>query len=203
MKNTKLILAVATLFGAVSVVSIAHADVETRAETRKASSTAIWQATAIKDTKSMLVVTPLKSLTFNYAAGQKSFNQQNGAFDVAIQGQEGATDFQLTAKVITDKLTRTTDNSELTVGVKWNGTSLLTAEETTLIDFNKGTTAGLDNLGQETAFGSKDRVTDRGAFNFVIASAKLDDAVTSFEELSDGTWDGDVSVQFTAVWTLP
>lgn len=46
------------------------------ADTRVAQATATWQATAIKDTTSMLVVTPLKSLTFNYAEGQKSFNQQ-------------------------------------------------------------------------------------------------------------------------------
>ncbi len=91
------------------------------ADTRVAQATATWQATAIKDTTSMLVVTPLKSLTFNYAEGQKSFNQQNGAFDIAIQGQSGATDFKLSSKLIANTLARTTDDSTLTVGVKWNG----------------------------------------------------------------------------------
>ncbi|UNH25672.1 common pilus major fimbrillin subunit EcpA [Moellerella wisconsensis] len=183
------------MFGAVSMANAAE---------RTATATATWQATAIKDTKSMLVVTPLKSLTFNYAEGQKSFNQQEGAFDIAIQGQETATDFQLTAKVVTNTLTRTTDDSQLTVGVKWNGTSLSQSQATTLIDFSQGITAGLDTIGQQSAFATAARATDRGSFNFVIASAKSDSTTdATFEELADGVWDGDVKVQFTAVWTLP
>nr|WP_279604304.1 common pilus major fimbrillin subunit EcpA [Providencia rettgeri] len=51
---------------AASFATVANAD------TRTAQATATWQATAIKYTTSMLVVTPLKSLTFNYAEGQKS-----------------------------------------------------------------------------------------------------------------------------------
>jgi len=194
MKKLGVILAVAA---ALSIASTASAAEKT------ASATATWQATAIKDTKSMLVVTPLKSLTFNYAEGQQSFNQQDGAFDIAVQGQEGATDFQLTAKVVTDTLTRTTDDSELTVGVKWNGSALSKSDATTLIDFGKGLTAGLDSISQQTAFGGDARATDRGVFNFNIASAKADSANVAFTELADGVWDGDVKVQFTAVWTLP
>lgn len=42
-----------------------------------------------KDTTSMLVVTPLNSLTFQYAEGLNGFNSQDGAFDVTIQGGNG------------------------------------------------------------------------------------------------------------------
>ena len=194
----KLILAVATaaMFGTISMANAADT-------TRTASATATWQATAIKDTKSMLVVTPLRNLTFNYAEGQKSFNQQDGAFDIAVQGQDGATDFELTAKIITDTLTRTTDDSELTVGVKWNGTALSTGQSTTLVNFKDGITAGLDTLSQQGSFGGANRITDRGTFNFVIASAQQAGQAAAFSELADGVWDGDVKVQFTALWTLP
>lgn len=179
---------------AASFATVANAD------TRTAQATATWQATAIKDTTSMLVVTPLKSLTFNYAEGQKSFNQQNGAFDVAIQGQSGATDFKLTSKIIANTLARTTDDSTLEVGVKWNGTDLDTTADTTLIDVAQGITSGLDNLAAEGIWDGSDRSTDRGEFTFVIANAKAAGATAEFKDLADGVWDGDVKVQFTANW---
>ncbi|MEY0544871.1 common pilus major fimbrillin subunit EcpA, partial [Providencia rettgeri] len=80
MLNKKMASVLLSTIIAASFATAANAD------TRTAQATATWQATAIKDTTSMLVVTPLRSLTFNYAEGQKSFNQQNGAFDIAIQG---------------------------------------------------------------------------------------------------------------------
>ncbi|KLN45654.1 fimbrial protein [Providencia rettgeri] len=170
------------------------------AETRTAQATATWQATAIKDTTSMLVVTPLKSLTFNYAEGQKSFNQQNGAFDIAVQGQSSATDFKTTSRIIANTLSRTTDDSKLMVGVKWKGEDLNKTTETTLIDVAGGLTSGLDNLAADGAYNGTERATDRGEFTFVIADAEAAGAATEFKELTDGTWDGDVKVQFTATW---
>lgn len=170
------------------------------ADTRVAQATATWQATAIKDTTSMLVVTPLKSLTFNYAEGQKSFNQQNGAFDIAIQGQSGATDFKLSSKLIANTLARTTDDSTLTVGVKWNGEDLSKTTDVVLIDTSKGLTSGLDNLAADGIYNGSERATDRGEFTFVIASAQVAGATADFKSLADGVWDGDVKVQFTATW---
>ena len=179
---------------AASFATVANAD------TRTAQATATWQATAIKDTTSMLVVTPLRSLTFNYAEGQKSFNQQNGAFDIAIQGQAGATDFKLASKIIANTLARTTDDSKLTVGVKWNGEDLTKNNDLVLIDTSTGLTSGLDNLAADGVYNSSDRATDRGEFTFVIAKAKAAGAVAEFKDLDDGVWDGDVKVQFTANW---
>lgn len=48
------------------------------------SATASWDASATKDVTSALVVTPLKSLNFQYAEGIKAFNAQKGAFDITI-----------------------------------------------------------------------------------------------------------------------
>ncbi|WP_369310004.1 common pilus major fimbrillin subunit EcpA [Providencia rettgeri] len=194
MFNKKMVSVLLSGVIAASFATVANAD------TRTAQATATWQATAIKDTTSMLVVTPLKSLTFNYAEGQKSFNQQNGAFDVAIQGQSGATDFKLTSKIIANTLARTTDDSTLEVGVKWNGTDLDTATDTTLISVADGITSGLDNLAADGVFNSSDRATDRGEFTFVIAKAKMAGTAAEFKDLADGVWDGDVKVQFTANW---
>lgn len=45
-----------------------------------ASATASWDASATKDTTSALVVTPLKSLNFQYAEGIKAFNSPERRF---------------------------------------------------------------------------------------------------------------------------
>ncbi|MEQ4925505.1 common pilus major fimbrillin subunit EcpA [Proteus hauseri] len=185
---------------AVLAVAIMGATTLAQADTRKAQAVASWDAKAIKDTQSMLVVTPLKSLTFNYAEGIKGFNTQDGAFDITIQGQEKATDFKLTSKVITDTLTRAADDSELTVGVKWNGVALTKTADTTMVDVAAGTTAGLDFLAQEGAYNGKERVSGQGQFTFNIASAEQAGADVKFSDLADGFWDGDVRVQFTATW---
>lgn len=194
MLNKKMTSVLLSTIIAASFTSIANA------ETRTAQATATWQATAIKDTTSMLVVTPLKSLTFNYAEGQKSFNQQNGAFDIAIQGLAGATDFKLASKIVANTLARTTDDSKLTVGVKWNGENLNNSTDTVLIDTSKGLTSGLDNLAADGVYNGADRATDRGEFTFNIASAESAGSPTDFNSLTDGVWDGDVKVQFTATW---
>ena len=194
MLNKKIASVMLSTIIAASFATAANAD------TRVAQATATWQATAIKDTTSMLVVTPLKSLTFNYAEGQKSFNQQNGAFDIAIQGQSGATDFKLSSKLIANTLARTTDDSTLTVGVKWNGEDLSKTTDVVLIDTSKGLTSGLDNLAADGIYNGSERATDRGEFTFVIASAQAAGATADFKSLTDGVWDGDVKVQFTATW---
>lgn len=163
-----------------------------------------WDATAKKDTTSALVVTPMKSLNFQYAEGAKRFNSQTGAFDVTIQGQEGATDFTLTSKLINNTLSRTDDASTLDIGVSWNGESLKKDAETQLIDTANNVSAGLEGLAQSTAYAGKGRTSAQSAFEFTVESAKNDgQAVTDFEELPDGSWDGEVAVQFTATWTMP
>ncbi|WP_193015974.1 common pilus major fimbrillin subunit EcpA [Proteus sp. FME41] len=191
-KLTLAVLAVAIM----GATTLAQADTTTR----KANAVASWDAKAIKDTKSMLVVTPLKSLVFNYAEGIKGFNTQDGAFDITIQGQEKATDFKLTSKIVTDKLTRVADDSELTVGVKWNGVALSNSTDTTMVDVAAGTSAGLDFLAQSGAYNGTERVSGQGQFTFNIASAKQAGANAQFSDLADGYWDGDVKVQFTATW---
>ena len=167
-----------------------------------ASATAKWDATAVKDTTSALVVTPLKSLSFQYAEGLDTFNQQNGAFDVTIQGQSGSTDFELTSKVISNTLTRTGDASTLDVGVAWNGEKLSKTETTTLINTANNINAGLEALSQESAYAGTERSSAQGTFAFTIDSATSDGTeVAKFNELADGVWNGEVAVQFTAVWS--
>lgn len=167
-----------------------------------ASATAKWDATAVKDTTSALVVTPLKSLSFQYAEGLESFNQQNGAFDVTIQGQSGSTDFELTSKVITNTLTRTNDDSTLDVGVSWNGEKLSKTASTTLIDTANNINSGLEALSQESAYAGSERSSAQGTFAFTIDSATAQGASAEFKDLADGMWNGEVAVQFTANWTM-
>ncbi|EHU1358962.1 common pilus major fimbrillin subunit EcpA [Acinetobacter baumannii] len=169
-----------------------------------ASSTAKWDATATKDTTSMLVVTPLKSLNFQYAQGLKQFNTQTGAFDVTIQGQSGATDFELTSKLISNTLTRGDNASTLDVGVMWNGTALSKSTETTLVDTANGISAGLDALADSAIYAGSGRNSAQGDFTFKIESATSDGLTAAqYEDLADGVWDGEVAVQFNANWTTP
>lgn len=168
-----------------------------------ASATASWDASATKDTTSSLVVTPLKSLSFQYAEGTGAFNTQSGAFDITIQGQSGATDFALTSQLVNNTLSRTTDDSTLSVGVDWNGTALTKTTPVTMIDTSTNVSAGLDALAVSTAYAGSDRTSTQGAFNFSIESATSGGQTVAFKDLDDGYWDGEVRVQFTATWTKP
>ncbi len=189
-------LVLAGCAAAVLICSNAQADVT-------ASATASWDASATKDTTSALVVTPMKSLSFQYAEGIEAFNTQNGAFDITIQGQSGATDFTLTSQVISNTLSRSTDASTLGVGVSWNGTSLSKTTPTTMIDTANSVSAGLDALAVSTAYAGANRTSTQGNFTFSVDSATTDGTTAAeFKDLTDGYWSGDVKVQFTAVWTV-
>ncbi|SPL72085.1 common pilus major fimbrillin subunit EcpA [Acinetobacter stercoris] len=167
-----------------------------------ASATAKWDATAKKDTTSALVVTPLKSLSFQYAEGLEQFNTQVGAFDVTVQGQSGATDFELSSKLISNTLSRTSDASTLNVGVVWNGDKLSKTTETKMIDTAQNINAGLEALAQSTAFAGTGRTSAQNNFTFTIDSATADGTTAAqFKDLTDGIWDGEVAVQFNANWT--
>jgi hypothetical protein len=77
MKKLLLVASLASVFAAAN----AMADVT-------ASATASWDATATKDTTSMLVVTPLNSLTFQYAEGLNGFNTQDGALTLRFRDRK-------------------------------------------------------------------------------------------------------------------
>ncbi|WP_154116566.1 common pilus major fimbrillin subunit EcpA [Vibrio cincinnatiensis] len=173
---------------------------------KEASATATWSATAIKDTTSDLVVTPLGSLSFDYAAGigeNGAFNAQKGLFDVTIAGDATATDFTLKAKKVAGTLTNSGGHaSTLEVGVLWNGEKIGKTTEVTLID----TSASINgqNLSPiASGFNSTDRISAQEAFTFNIEDATTDGATSvdgDFSQLPDGLWTGDVKVEFIAEW---
>lgn len=168
-----------------------------------AQSVATWSATAKKDTTSKLVVTPLGSLTFEYAEGVNSFNSQKGLFDVAITGDVDATAFKLTSRLIANTLTQLdSSGSTLNVGVSYNGVAIEKGEATIMIDTAKGVLGG--NLSAlSNGYSTAVRSTAQDAFTFTIASGTTDGSttVTDYNTLPDGIWSGDVSVQFDATWT--
>ena len=135
----------ALLAGSVMSVSVFAETAVPANQNISASAVATWEASATKDTKSALVVTPLKSLNFKYAEGLKTFNTVNGAFDVTIEGQSGATDFNLSSKVLRNTLTRPSDTSTLAVGVAWNGEKI-SNQLVTLIDTAKNINQDLTAL---------------------------------------------------------
>lgn len=168
-----------------------------------AQAVATWSATAKKDTKSKLVVTPLGSLSFQYAEGVKGFNTQKGLFDVAIEGDTTAQAFKLTSKLVTNTLTQLDNSgSTLSVGVDYNGAEVNKDGNTTMIDTQNGVLGG--NLSAlSNGYNQATRTTAQDGFTFSIISATTDGttAATDFSTLPEGIWSGDVSVQFDATWT--
>lgn len=169
-----------------------------------AQAVATWSATAKKDTTSKLVVTPLGSLSFQYAEGIKGFNSQKGLFDVVVEGDTTATAFKLTSKLVTNTLTQLdTSGSTLDVGVSYNGVPVEKSGDTVMIDTANSVFGG--NLSAlSTGYNTTGRTTAQDGFNFSIISGTADGStpVTDYSTLPEGIWSGDVSVQFDATWTV-
>ncbi|WP_034916326.1 MULTISPECIES: common pilus major fimbrillin subunit EcpA [Erwinia] len=192
MKRTSLLLSVVALTFSTFTYAAEHT----------AISVATWSATAKKDTTSKLVVTPVGSLTFDYAAGLAGFNTQKGLFDVTIEGNADAKDFSLESKVLSSTLSFLgSDPSTLEVGVMWNGIALDKASYTTILDTKKNINGGnLFNLA--SIYKTTGRSSAQENFTFNITSASDGTApLTNMEELPDGVWTGDVKVEFLATWT--
>ncbi|MEQ4924457.1 common pilus major fimbrillin subunit EcpA [Proteus hauseri] len=158
--------------------------------------TANWRATAVKKPQSELGVTPLNALHFEFAENEKRFNSQEGSFDITVKDVEGATDFKLTSKVISNELKNTTDKSVLTVNTHWNGKSLSTHSETTIIDNHKGVNGGLVATNSDD---EKSELKNRqNAFLFNVISNTQSAPLAA---LPDGSWEGALRIEFTSKWS--
>lgn len=194
MKKNALAMILVAAFGYMGVAQAATVTVQ---------SLSTWSATAKKDTTSKLVVTPLGSLSFQYAAGIKGFNSQKGLFDVAITGDTTATAFKLTSRLVANTLTQLgASGSTLNVGVNYNGAPVLKTADTVMIDTATGVSGG--NLSALSGvYKTAGRQTAQDGFTFSIISGTSNGAlaVTDYSTLPEGIWSGDVSVQFDATWT--
>ncbi|KFK96836.1 MULTISPECIES: common pilus major fimbrillin subunit EcpA [unclassified Serratia (in: enterobacteria)] len=195
MKKMTLALAMVSAFAIVGTAQAADVT---------AQALATWSATAKKDTTSKLVVTPLGSLSFQYAEGIKGFNSQKGLFDITIEGDTSASDFKLTSKLVSNTLTQLdTSGSTLDVGVNFNGVAVEKTGKTTMIDTSAGILGG--NLSAlSNAYNQTGRTSAQDQFTFNIIGATSDGTtqVTDFSALPEGIWSGDVSVEFDATWTI-
>ena len=192
MKKTAIILA---LIATLTTVS-AQASVTAQA-------VATWSATAKKDTTSKLSVTPLGSLSFQYAQGVGGFGSQRGLFDVAIEGEPQTTAFKLTSRLLANTLTQLNGSgSTLDVGVSYLGTYLSKGSNTVMIDTASGILGG--NLSPlANGYNTIGRATAQDSFTFSIINGTLDGSTqaSDFSQLPEGIWSGDVSVQFDTTWT--
>ncbi|HFK7185136.1 TPA: common pilus major fimbrillin subunit EcpA [Serratia odorifera] len=195
MKKMTLALAIVSAFVAVNAAQAADVT---------AQALATWSATAKKDTSSKLVVTPIGSLTFQYAEGIKGFNSQKGLFDVTVEGDATATAFKLTSKLVSNTLTQLdTSGSTLDVGVNYNGTEVVKTAETTMIDTANGILGGnLSALSNGYNVASRSSAQDQFTFSIIGATTDGTTAVTDYSTLPEGIWSGDVSVEFNATWTI-
>lgn len=194
MKKNIIAIALVTVFSGIGIAQAADVT---------AQAVATWAATAKKDTTSKLVVTPLGSLSFQYAEGTKGFNSAKGLFDVTIEGDTTATDFKLTSRLLTDTLTQLDNSgSTLKVGVEYNGSEVTAASPLAMIDTANNILGG--NLNTLTnGYNKAGRTSAQDGFTFKIISGTTNGttAVTDFSALPEGIWSGDVSVQFDATWT--
>ena len=194
-----------TKFLAVAIGLVAmSAGFANAADPVKAQALATWTATAKKDVKSKLVVTPIGSLTFQYAEGIKGFNTQKGLFDVTVEGDTNATDFKLTSRLVSSTLKQLdSSGSTLTVWVEYNGEPVLKNQDTTLIDTAGGKSLGGNLNAIANGYNKSGRTSAQDAFTFSIGAGTTDGntMAKSYSELPDGIWSGDVSVQFDATWT--
>lgn len=192
-----------TIALALIVTGGVSANIASAADTT-AQAVATWSATAKKDITSKLVVTPLGSLSFQYAEGVKGFNTQKGLFDVAVEGDTTATAFKLTSRLVANTLTAIDNSgSTLDIGVNYNGEKIEKSTDTTLIDTSASINGG--NLSAiSTGYNQSGRITAQDAFTFSVVGATSDGttAVTDYSTLPDGIWSGDVSVEFDATWTI-
>lgn len=184
MKNLTLLLsALFTTF----IVTSAHA------ETSLLQTTATWHATAIKKPQSELGVTPLNSLHFEFTENQH-FNAQNGAFDITVKDIEGATDFKLSSKIISNELRNSADNSVLTVKTDWNGKTLSHTQETVILDNQKGINSGLVVENKATEKSELKNLQSAFLFNVIKGSQHVD-------SLPEGQWEGNLRIEFTSKWS--
>lgn len=188
----------------IAIVLASFAATSAQAAT-EASAVATWHATAKKDTQSDLVVTPLGSLSFQYAEGLKGFNNLDGLFDVTVVGNAGTvpepvTAFTLKAKKLNGTLNHLSGGSTLDVGVLWMGQPVTESAYTTLIDTAAGINGGnLSPLTQGFNVNGQ-RTSAQGMFRFNIDKATVDGAPATFDALPDGLWSGEVNVEFVASW---
>ncbi|QIG04849.1 common pilus major fimbrillin subunit EcpA [Proteus sp. ZN5] len=163
------------------------------ANTSSIQTVASWQATAVKKPQSELGVTPLNALHFEVTENNR-FNEQNGTFDITVKDIEGATDFKLTSKVISNELRNAADNSVLTVKTDWNGKTLSSHQETVILDNQKGINKG---LVVETKATEKSELKNlQSAFLFNVINGTQPTA-----SLPEGLWEGALRIEFTSKWS--
>ncbi|WP_413453622.1 common pilus major fimbrillin subunit EcpA [Erwinia persicina] len=208
----KLLLTVASL----SLMASASSAIAAADETVTAS--AVWQAEATKQSQSSLVITPIRTLQFKYSENSKSFNQDTGTFDVAIRGgRPDANAFKLEARVDdgNNVLRQVGGESTLAVGALFGSKELgstlggstgvgKNADWTTLVDSMEETGNGssLWALTKSAKGKPEDKYNARDNFKFIVKKATSDGTTsTSFADLSDGLWTGEVAVAFRATWS--
>ncbi|OAT45159.1 CFA/I fimbrial major subunit [Proteus hauseri ATCC 700826] len=166
------------------------------AEALSLQTTASWRATAVKKPQSELTITPLNALHFEFAENEKRFNSQSGSFDITVKDAEGATDFKLTSKIISNELKNPADKSVLTVNTHWNGKPLSTHNETTILDSHKGVNGGLVATNSEEEKSELKNMQSAFLFNLINNNQSA-----PLASLPNGSWEGSLRIEFTSKWS--
>lgn len=118
-------------------------------------------------------------MKFEFSPSNQNFNIVNLDYNLDVLIPNGVTDTVFKAKVITNSLTKQDDSSSLNVGISLNGQELSKTKELIL----KRKSKDYSNL-----------------FTFNIDSANINNKNIKFKDLSNGVWEGDIMLGFTAYW---
>lgn len=118
-------------------------------------------------------------MKFEFSPSNQNFNIVNLDYNLDVLIPNGVTDTVFKAKVITNSLTKQDDSSSLNVGISLNGQELSKTKELIL----KRKSKDYSNL-----------------FTFNIDSANINNKTIKFKDLSNGVWEGDIMLGFTAYW---
>lgn len=162
------------------------------------SSVATWKATAKKESVETFEVTPLSNLNFEYSAENKSFNAVEGLFNINMDGiakntPADVSSFNIKVKKLNGSLSHAASDSKVEIGVTWQGKPVVTTDYTTIVD---------EDIDFPTVIQDPDTgmTYAQSAFTFNVDKATVDGSEVGFDALPDGTWSGDVNVEFVASW---
>lgn len=164
------------------------------------SSVATWKATAKKESVETFEVTPLSNLNFEYSTDSKSFNSVEGLFNINMnsiidKGSADASSFNIKVKKLNGSLSHAASDSKIEVGVTWQGKPVTKTDYTTIVDTEAS--GELPAVIQDPDTGI---TYAQSTFTFSVEKATVDGSEVGFESLPDGTWSGDVNVEFVASW---
>lgn len=207
MKNKVIIAAMVSAFVAIPAAQATNLTDHT---------TVTWDISAKKTSTATLAVEAANDgeVSFSFDPTTNQFGEEESFINVMVHGDGSATAFKLVA-TLGDK-TLTHDNgasvSTLTVGMLYNvydTTTPVFGSSFTLLDSTIPRSVTSDAMkalinGVNPRYKRNTTSTGNDLLYFKVVSGNANNtAVTDLSKLPNGNWSGNLTVNFTATWTVP